>query len=315
MFKKRIFATILIVVVISLTFAGCGSKKAKNDDDGKSFDTAVTTENALEYSKLFDCVLPVTIAITPDGQIAMERREGYEFFDEALEWEDIVQVSAGYNIIGGLDKAGKVHIACYEKTAEAIDISAFNDITYICVTDTGIYGLKKDGTVVSTGRYAQDVSDWKNVKQISAGGDNKEIILGLCNDGKILVKSEYAEIHDAESWTDIVQISAGRLHVAGVKSDGTVVTCGRPLFEEEGDEGEFNVENWTDIVYVTADNQTTVGLKKDGTIVSTGYNASEKYDQWTDAIGLYQGGNSSFILKNDGTMTYSPLGEDFVLLK
>jgi len=315
MFKKRIFAAIIIAVTFSLTFAGCSNNETKKDKVEKSFDIAVTTENAMKYSKLFDCDMPVTIAITPDGKIAMERREGYEFFDEALKWENIVQVSAGYNIVCGLDKSGKVHVACYEKTAEAIDMSAFTDITYICATDTGVYGLKKDGTVVSTGRYAQDVSAWKNVKQISAGGDSKEIVMGLCNDGKILVESEYEEIHDAENWTDIVQISAGRLHVAGVKSDGTVVTCGLPLFEEKGDAGEFDVEGWTDIVYVTADNQTTVGLKKDGTIVSTGYNASEKYDKWTDAICLYQGGNSAFILKKDGTMSYSPLGDNFVLLK
>ena len=313
MFNKKRLAAYFLVTLLTLLFTACGKQAANNSLYPARI--AVTTENALEYSKLFDCDMTATIAITPDGKIELERQSGHEFFDAALNWNNITQVSTGYNTIFGLDKSGKVFGACSEKSTESIDLSNFTDITYICATDSGVYGLKKNGTVVSTGRCALDVSDWSNVKQISASGENKEIVIGLTKDGKVLVKSDYPAVYEAEGWTDIIQVSAGRLHVAGLKKDGTVVACGRPLFEEKGSVGEFDVEDWKDIVYVSADNQTTAGLRKDGTIVSTGYNAKEKYSSWTDAIALYQGGNGTFILKTDGTMTYSPLGDNFRLLK
>lgn len=306
MFNKKIVNYLSATAILALLFSGCGNKEAADNDkkseNQKEIVIETTTENALKYEKLFDRDMTAKIAVGPDGKIDLERNEGYEEYDAALEWEDIVQVSTGYNTVFGLDKSGNVLAACSEATMSYIDLSDFTDISYICATDTGLYALKNDGTVVSTGKYALDVSDWKDVKQISASGENKEIVMGLTNDGTVLVKSDYEEIYEAEKWTDIIQISAGRLHAAGLKSDGTVVTCGRPLFEESGDKGEFDVEEWTDIVYVSADNQTTAGLKKDGTVVITGYNDSEKAKEWTDLISIWQGGNLITGLKSDGTM-------------
>lgn len=102
----------------------------------------------------------------------------------------------------------------------------------------------------------QDLIDVHNyLKELNA--DDIELIAKIENQSGF---DNIEEILEAQSWTNIVQVSAGRLHAIGLKSDGTVVTCGRPLFEEEGDKGKFNVADWKDIVYVSADNQTTVGL-------------------------------------------------------
>lgn len=144
----------------------------------------------------------------------------------------------------------------------------------------------------------QDLIDVHNyLKELNA--DDIELIAKIENQSGF---DNIEEILEAQSWTNIVQVSAGRLHAIGLKSDGTVVTCGRPLFEEEGDKGKFNVADWKDIVYVSADNQTTVGLKSDGTVIVTGYNNKRYTKDWIDVITVCQGGNYIAAIKNDGTL-------------
>ena len=288
-----------LTLVLSLSLCACGGNGETEQNKGKE----LTTESALQNGMLIDRDMNSSLAIK-DGKILMDRRDGYWFFDEALEWENIVQVSTGWSTLAALDSDGNVHLACAESLKQFIDLTDFTDVTYISATDNDLYALKKDGTVVSTGKYALDVSSWSNVKQISASGENGDMILGLCNDGKVLVESEYEQIYEAENWTDIIQVSAGRLHAAGLKADGTVVTCGRALFEDKGDKGEFDVADWKDIVYVAADNQTTVGLKKDGTVVTTGYNKCEYTKEWEDIIAIAHGGNGVGAIKKDGTLLH-----------
>lgn len=294
---KKLLTSLTLVLALSLS--ACGGNTETEQNKGKE----LTTETALQNAMLIDRDMNSSLAIK-DGKILMDRRDGYWFFDEALEWENIVQVATGWSTIFGLDSDGKVHGVYAESLAEFIDLGNFTDVTYICATDADVYALKKDGTVLSTGKHALDVSDWSDIKQISASGDNEDMIIGLKNDGTVLVEAVEESVKEAENWTDIVQVSAGRLHVAGLKADGTVATCGRALFEEKGDQGEFDVSDWKDIIYVAADNQTTAGLKKDGTVVTTGYNKCEYTKEWKDIIAIAHGGNGVGAIKKDGTLLH-----------
>lgn len=69
---------------------------------------------------------------------------------------------------------------------------------------------------------------------------------------------------EATEWTDIIQVSVSTFHMAGLKSDGTVVAIGGNTY------GECNTSEWTDIVAIQTGDHTTVGLRSDGTVVSTG---------------------------------------------
>lgn len=301
---KKIGTLCLALIIACTSLTGCGENNEKEDMPNN----AITTESALKNAMLIDRDMNSSLAIK-DGKILMDRRDGYWFFDEALEWENIVQVATGWSTIFGLDSDGKVHGVYAESLAEFIDLSNFTDVTYICATDADVYALKKDGTVLSTGKHALDVSDWSDIKQISASGDNEDMIIGLKNDGTVLVEAVEESVKEAEKWTDIVQVSAGRLHMAGLKKDGTVVTCGRALFEEKGDQGEFDVADWKDIIYVAADNQTTAGLKKDGTVVVTGYNKCEYTKEWKDIIAIAHGGNGVGAIKKDGTILHMSMDD------
>lgn len=52
----------------------------------------------------------------------------------------------------------------------------------------------------------------------------------------------------------------------GLKSDGTVVTCGNAIYDET------KLSDWTDIAAIKAFRGLSVGIKKDGTVVSAGDN-------------------------------------------
>ena len=96
-----------------------------------------------------------------------------------------------------------------------------------------------------------------------------------------------ASLHDVGSWSDIIQIEAGKHRTVGLKSGGTVeavgsnsngqinVTTWTDIIEVSAgwnNYGQLNVSTWTDIVQVEAGEWHTVGLKKYGTLVAVGDN-------------------------------------------
>lgn len=98
-------------------------------------------------------------------------------------------------------------------------------------------GLKKDGTVVATGSYAELVKDWKNIAYIDTGYG---VIAGLTTDGRVLVVGEcsgeasYDGVSPTE-WKNVVGISVsteGRM--LGLTNDGTVIGHWRGSYGEGG---------------------------------------------------------------------------------
>ncbi|MBR6633790.1 MAG: hypothetical protein IKL05_05760 [Clostridia bacterium] len=124
------------------------------------------------------------------------------------------------------------------------EISGWTDIvlahgnsgnTYLGGENYFYVGLKKDGTVVATGSYAELVKDWKNIAYIDTGYG---VIAGLTTDGRVLVVGEcsgeasYDGVSPTE-WENVVGISVsteGRM--LGLTNDGTVIGHWR------GSEGE-----------------------------------------------------------------------------
>ena len=69
------------------------------------------------------------------------------------------------------------------------------------------------------------------------------------------------------SRTDVPKsLSAGYDHTVGLRSDGSVVACGRD------DHGQCDVSGWTDVVAVSTSWYHTFGLKRDGTVITCGEN-------------------------------------------
>jgi len=141
-------------------------------------------------------------------------------------------------------------------------------------------GLRSNGEVVAVGYNwghhetgRCDVSDWTDIIQVSAGQHHTA---GLESNGTVVAVGDntYSQCRGVEDWTNIVQVEAGSGYMVGVKSDGTVVVAGRHGSEED------IISSWADIVQVSL----TIGLKNDGTIIAAGcryYNTGKCYIGWT----------------------------------
>ena len=93
--------------------------------------------------------------------------------------------------------------------------------------------------------------------------------VGLRSDGTVLACGRNEEGQCAvDSWRDITAVAAGAYHTVGLRSDGTVVACGRNT------ENQCDVGQWRDIVAVTASDWATFGLRRGGTLTACGYNAA-----------------------------------------
>ena len=142
----------------------------------------------------------------------------------------------------------------------------------------------------------KEIIQKKLVSSVSCG---KVHTAGLKSDGTVVSTGLNADGRcDGSGWNDIVAVSGGEYHTVGLKSDGTVVAVGRDY------EGQCDVSRWNDIVAVSAGSSCTVGLKSDGTVVAVGYNKYDRCDVsgWNNIVAVSAGLWHTVGLKSDGTV-------------
>lgn len=141
-------------------------------------------------------------------------------------------------------------------------------------------GLKMDGTVIVTSNYCRDnyqktdiengLSGWQDIVDVAAGNG---MIAGVKSDGTVavIVNSCRGEVKEKTScWKDIVAVACNGVdgdgtfghpysdddkHIAGLKSDGTVVST------------EYGELGWKDIIAIAYNTNVLVGLRADGSVV------------------------------------------------
>lgn len=236
----------------------------------------------------------------------------------------------GNNFFAVIDNEGGMHVYydsndLFDKynpdpyhSSKALDrAKKWTDMIAISASKNGLYGIKKDGTVV--GEYLNSLAaddwtqhgydQWNNIVQISV---SPYFLLGLDNSGKVFKygadtkyssNKEYGDLNSVSGWNNITAIASGYYHAVGLKSDGTVIACGN------NDKGQCDVSNWTDIAAVFANECFTLGIKKDGTVVFAGSNdfIRTEIKSWKDIIQIVavpNGSNSATIIgvKKDGTV-------------
>ncbi|MBR6616184.1 MAG: hypothetical protein IKK95_09540, partial [Lachnospiraceae bacterium] len=140
--------------------------------------------------------------------------------------------------------------------------SQWTDIVQIAGVNKNLYGLKEDGTVVST---LDDNPVLENVRQIAYFGNRWA---ALKNDGTVKPMwyggDDASGAYMSEQWTGIDRIELGQTHIVGLKPDGTVAAAGSNHC------GQCDVEEWKDVVMVDAGINCTVGLTKDGELLVAG---------------------------------------------
>ncbi len=153
-----------------------------------------------------------------------------------------------------------------------------------------IVAVKKDGTVVATGGTSFsggiDTGYWKDVVKVSVGSNH---IAGLTSSGTVYAMgyNKYNRCMTYE-WTDIIDIHAGHEVTVGLKSDGTVIATG----------GATAFEYWKDIVSLTGFGDNIYGLTKNGEVYAPHSNGTVI----SDVKSIHNNVYFALFIKNDGTV-------------
>lgn len=290
------------------------------------------------------------IGLKADGTVLVTTFNGNPPDLDVSGWRDIVDIapgSCGYSIptspnssyghyqsyLLGLKADGTV-IAIGDNNWGQCDVSGWTDIVAIATgsfagkntltypiepraigdatfdtaqTNDNYYsvGIKADGTIVTAGKIPEswNLSGWTDIIKVSIYADH---MAGLRSDGTV-ISTQY----DVTDWKNITDIDAGSYHLLGLRDNGTVAAMGNVYMY-----GHLDVEDWTDITAISASNRTTVGLKSDGTVVADGSNYSTggylgvcDVEGWSGVVAIKATDTSTFGLKADGTVVIAGSGK------
>lgn len=273
-----------LVEEVSLTMAPTAAPTATLEPTSEPTPEPTATPAPLhltreEVAKYKDCV------VMPEGYSAPEylvvtHRDGtisagllYDF-REAESWRDIVAISAAENHVAGLKRDGTV-VAVGSNNKGQLLVQGWTDITALATGNDFTVGLRADGTVVVAGDFtyaateislSEALSSWTDIVAITAASNR--LVLGLKADGTVVYFSSFT--FHVEDWTDIVSIAASENYVAGLRSDGTVVTAVLEEFKGDISKNALAVEKWTDVTSIFIDSNTTFGVQSDGTVLVAG---------------------------------------------
>lgn len=252
-----------------------------------------------------DCYGSLTVGLKSNQKVVITGLYNGDKQIDMESLENIVDVTAGEQFIAVLDKNGQVYADGL--IVQNWDLSEWNDVIDIDAGWNFLVGLTKDHKLrfagVNTEFFMKQYSetDWKNVISISAGGggnhpkrrdDGHGHIVGLKDDGSVVAIGDdnYKQCSEAKNnWDKIVRISAGDWYTVGLTEDGGVLITGENfdgsyyIDRSLGKEGLRNLEN---IVEVAAGFGQTLCLRSDGTIYPFGFEENELYEtkDWQDIL-------------------------------
>ena len=172
----------------------------------------------------------------------------------------------------GFDTVGFEYYA--EVMEEFADVELWTDIVQLEGSGLyDIYGLKINGSLVGSGRYAprllgnmenQNISEYKQI-----GATENESLFVLKQDGTltVLITTETDEKHGllaADGWENVETFSIGAYHIAALMENGTVKATGGNHC------GQCDVEEWTDVVFLTTGKNCTLGITAAGDLLIAG---------------------------------------------
>lgn len=155
----------------------------------------------------------------------------------------------------------------------SVPVEQWTGMTEIQSHNSGVIGLRQDGTVLweeqraddSTGKNEYDVSDWKDIVDLEGG------IFGLKRDGTIVCSIG----SDLSEWKNICQISYDN-YFAALQWDGTVLA----LWDwEHSDLPLINMEDWKDIQAIKVWYGGLVGITEGGNVLATGFKNGERTER------------------------------------
>lgn len=123
------------------------------------------------------------------------------------------------------------------------------------------------------------------------------VVAGVKSDGTVVTTSSKLSPLIAD-WSDVIAIASEKDIITGLNSDGTVVTTNAEL--------NAAVADWTDITSIVCETDIIIGLKSDGTVVATNAELNAAVADWSDIVSIvcrHEFSTKEIIgLKSDGTV-------------
>lgn len=134
-------------------------------------------------------------------------------------------------------------------------------------------------------------------------------VVAVCADGSVQSSYNRDGAFNAEEWNNLVYVGIGSQNTIGLRSDGTVVACGKSA------DLNNNLSKWKDVKEIRIVDRVVVGLRLDGTVVAFENCAYEpekrKWDamiravsKWNDIISIEVSDDIVIGLCSDGTVKY-----------
>ena len=160
-----------------------------------------------------------------------------------------------------------------------------------------IAGLRKDGTVLVTGKGRETVADaetWTDIISLAAGSTH---LVGLRRDGTVVATGNNRKKQcDVAQWKNIIGIVASKDHTIALGSEGNCRGTGDNSY------AQLNVTNWKNIVSVSTTERFTLACDRDGKVYAAGDSKMQAthVSGWTDVDRLYAIDKKAMGIRSDG---------------
>jgi hypothetical protein len=306
---KRMLSVTVLILLAALLLTSCQSHISKDSLVAAwGFDTQlkvvdgefIVEKNAedIDFSQ-WDHVKSVETGmicfggIKEDGTVIITNFRGDEL--NVANWQNIRMLKFTLFSAYGLKEDGTIISSTMNTQQEnEIDktVSSWSDIVWIDTADTGIVGVKKDGSVLLALNYCSDsairklerkLSKWTDIRMAEFSGIlDRFRVVGLSKSGEI-VEAQFEELreYDLDSYEELtgaVKICAGEVFTAGLMPDGTLrITCGGEYEGFVQNQPDYiriidlpRLDDTKNVLDINHCGDILVVLQKDGTILTGG---------------------------------------------
>lgn len=245
-----------------------------------------------------------TLGLRDDGTV-IACGQNAELNDSVSKWKDIKEICIAGRFAVGLRMDGTVVAFgnnAYKPEDRRIwetmirDVSKWENIVSVEATTEAVIGLCSDGTVKYSGKYADDYSsikDLRNVTKIKVLGAG---VAAFYQNGNADLIGGKKTVH----LKNVVDVGSASQRLC-LKCDGTVFISGDSVFK--GTSMEYHVDDWKEIISIDSEVH-AVGLTSNGSVVATGANKYGQCDvcDWQNVVAVKTRGNLTFGICADGTV-------------
>ncbi|MCL1884812.1 MAG: hypothetical protein FWF81_13795 [Defluviitaleaceae bacterium] len=187
-----------------------------------------------------------TVGLREDGTLLACGQNKYGEC-KVSHWRNIVHVVAGKDCTFGIKKDGKVLVSG-NNIEGSLQVSHLEGVVDIGYASPGrIIALLKDGTIARVGRenhMRKNFANCRGIRQISAAPD---YFAALMENGTVRLLAYFWQDSGVEAattdWREIVAIAAGRHHIIGWRSNGTLIA--EMLHPDiSHNKGQLNITRW-----------------------------------------------------------------------